>query len=267
MITVKELFVDVFNNSLEDFTNTYIRMCSENSDTKQHRLAIKEAIKEITNTNPINNVDNWTLIATPIQEHIDLNELDTYLDMSIYKYEDIKSKGINYLKSLENLKITELLNNFNNYTLDELKTKLNTIQHIDNYGFMLSDWSEILSYNIFECNLKHICKVEFAAKIFYEMTFCGFSNSTIQEKRNEIDEQLKEIENMTECELQEHTLSLEDIEKMLKFEGYIDNKTEEEKNKELENIMISTTKDTLYNKNVEYNIFKYIMKSNEFLKL
>jgi hypothetical protein len=83
------------------------------------------------------------------------------------------------------------------------------------WGIEFEPWDIWLGMSIDEDTLKEFTKEEIVTHCLWEMTFCGYDQEDIQEQMNELQDRVKEIENMSEEELKENTLSLDDIKERL----------------------------------------------------
>jgi len=65
----------------------------------------------------------------------------------------------------------------------------------DSYALDFSTFSQWAAYPLLEEALSSLHPEEIAAHVLYEMTFHGFSDDVVQQKKRELEEAVKEVEN------------------------------------------------------------------------
>lgn len=264
MIKVKDLFSEVFDWYYEEFINFYKSLLCNKTISVNHKLEINNAIKEIKSTVPKENYENWTIIPMPIRGYDEIGKLEITYTTTVYKFYEVKNNINEFIDSINKINIDRVIEELDNYDIKQIQKILHNIKYLESYSFMLSDWDEILGFNILESTLTYLDRAKLVALIFYEMTFCGFSTSDIEKERNIIEDRCEEIDNMSEEKLRECTYDIEEISKLFNIE---DNRTDEQKELEFKQELLRDLKSTVYNYKAQFEIFTMIQNSSEFQKI
>lgn len=149
------------------------------------------------------------------------------------------------------------LENIQSLSLRDIEQILETTTLPTNYAFEFSPWNEILGYELFVPNINSFGADKLLAVIIYEMTFCGFTEEEHQKEVQKLRETIAETEsihNLPEEEQKKYYKNAEDVFAEL---GYKDTRTEEEKQREREQLY----RETLINKINTYKILAYYTNS------
>ena len=74
------------------------------------------------------------------------------------------------------------------------------------YGYEFSEWEEILGAEVYPENYEKIGKEGFVSAVLFELSFNGMTRESQEERRKELDESIREAEEIKK--LQEYTKSL-----------------------------------------------------------
>lgn len=88
------------------------------------------------------------------------------------------------------------------------------------YGIEFSKWNQWLAMEIDEntANNFNLMKSDIIAHCLYELTFISYEEEEIQGKLDELKEQVEKIDNMTEEEIKENFISIDELKKSLEDE-------------------------------------------------
>ena len=179
---VKDLFNKISFETLWNYF--YENRLKDDKDTKEiienARLCHEAAYYRIKKLDPVINEDNILIFYKAI------DTLDD--DVVPYEYDDVSLYSISEVKEV--FKIDEKVESdydFSKLNCDEIRRYfIDEKTHVTSYAFDLSPWNEILGYTLDEKSLKDVGELVALSSVFFEMTFCGFEEDTIEEKRDEI---------------------------------------------------------------------------------
>lgn len=139
----------------------------------------------------------------------DLFENDQYYDLFFMNYSDIK-----------------------NYSSEENNSK--------NYSLSFVPWHELLGYNVCKKSLESYGMETIIAEFIWEITFYGWTEASMEEEKNKLNESIEEYEQLKES----NSLKTYTIDELFSALGYEDTRTEEEKQEEL-SLIENTNKENL----------------------
>lgn len=117
------------------------------------------------------------------------SRIEEYYDVSLFYKNEIK----------ENMSLDEKIENnfkFEELSYEELVNYIHERPSVGSYAFEFSPWDEILGYEIDVDSMKSIGKILSLATVFYEMTFCGFDDTEVEEELNGIKSLTDEVEKL-----------------------------------------------------------------------
>lgn len=120
------------------------------------------------------------------------------------------------------------------------------------YGYEFSEWEDILGWQICEENLDEFDIQECIYAILYEMSFNGMTREHQQERRQELDESIreaKELEKLPEEEREKHYISYEAMKEHWKEKFGWEEPSEEEQIRRERLMYTCMMKNTEYRKN------------------
>ena len=214
MITVKEL---LFQCDIKKLTDIYIGLLSENTDIEKEKELFDLWLKQIKETQPIENIEKRIIIPS-----VEFGLIDdyTYIDVSYICYNDLETIGefdedISHIKDMDN---------------SELKDFLHSLPYIEHFAIDFIPSAETLGYMVSETSVERIGKERVMAEIIYEMTFFSYDETEKEEELEHIKTLAMECEKeITASDGNFKTVTLDEIKNEL---GYTDNRTEVERKEE-----------------------------------
>lgn len=149
------------------------------------------------------------------KEHIMIYEKywddeEEYTSLELYIREDI----LNCIKEIDGkeLPVTE------DYSLDmsseELRELCRKFNFPQGYGYEFNEWEETLGYEVYEGNLTKENIQDCIYDVLFEMSFNGMTREHQEERRKELDDSIKEVEEirkLPEEEQKKHFHTLDDL--------------------------------------------------------
>ena len=123
-------------------------------------------------------------------------------------------------------------------------------------AFEFSPWNEILGYELFVPNINSFGADKLLAVIIYEMTFCGFTEEDHQKEVQKLREAIAETESIQNLPEEERKKYYKDAEDVFAEFGYKDTRTDEEKQREREQLY----RETFINHTRKYSILREYLK-------
>ena len=170
-----------------------------------------------------------------------------YVDSSVYYIDEIKRYFVDVdffdeldSRSIEALSDSETETLFKKYSefLDKRKKNDTQEETIDiyewpqSYAYEFTQWNEILGYLIPNHVIGSDEECSYAASIIYEMTFFGFDESEQIKEREKLDESIKEAKEIEKLQKEEQEKYFIPADKVFEELGYVDERTEEEKERD-----------------------------------
>ena len=198
-MTVQELFKSI---KKEDFIDAYLRNDNETINMFFNKeLPIQDILMRINRFKEIVS-DAYDRFC-----EVEIEKNDEYIVFAIPRY-DGDTNADSFLCKREELLHPE------------------SVERIEHYAYEFSPHTEILSYDVSEASKYEMCDdITLAISIFNEMTFCGITEERHQERVDEITQSLKEAEESIE----NGTAECRPIEDLFEELGWVDRRTEEEK--------------------------------------
>lgn len=223
--------------NIENVTSTIMEIASvDESD----RLSVKKAhslyIQRIRSIEPVNT--DHVVFGVSF-----LNDGKETPDALLFSKNEID-------ENLLSASMLSTLKNTHSLDLNDIEQILDTTTLPVSYAFEFSPWNEILGYELFIPNVNSFGADKLLAVIIYEMTFCGFTEEDHQKEVQKLREAIAEtesIQNLPEEERKKYYKNAEDV--FAEF-GYNDTRTEEEKQREQEQLY----RETLINRINTYKI-------------
>ena len=122
----------------------------------------------------------------------------------------------------------------------------------ESYAFEFTPWTEVLGYEVFQPNVKEYGAAAILASVIYEMTFFGFTQEEQDEERAKLDEAIAESEAIRKLTPEEQKKHYKTAEEVFAELGYVDERTEEEKEQERR----ALCRDVLYNHLQTYRVLR-----------
>lgn len=167
--------------------------------------------------------------VTPSEDILGVLEVNTedenYHDVILYH----KNEILEWKDSPKFNKTFPTLDQVSKLSTEELEPLISERNYPEKYCFNMSPWKNTLGYQINKQNVKQIGPIVYATAYLHELTFFGFEEVDMMEKKEEIDQSIiefEEIKKLPEEERQKHFHSADEVFK--KF-GFTDERTEEEK--------------------------------------
>lgn len=120
------------------------------------------------------------------------DEIKEYSIMELYKKEELQ-KSLDKIHGMEN-PVTYYNESMSKDDLKGLVQKYDFMPH--GYGYEFNEWEETLGYEVYTKNLTEENIQEALYNILYEMTFNGMTRETQEERKNELDDSIKETEEL-----------------------------------------------------------------------
>ena len=187
-------------------------------------------INKLSNIEPI--IEDSIIIFEKMYDIDDEDIIQESTTCSLYHKKELKNYLTNNSSNIHNKKYEEPIDD-TLLTSDELATKVHEIHDFpSSYGFIFTEWEHILGWEVYEGNLDKFDIQECIYSLLYEMSFNGITNESQEERRQELDESIKEseyIQSLPEEEREKHYISMEDMEKHWEEEFGWTPPTQEEK--------------------------------------
>lgn len=140
------------------------------------------------------------------------NTNTSYITPELYHKEDLEI----YLKNIENKDIPTSICD-ESLLGEELKKLRKTFDDFPQaYAFEFEEWETILGWDVYEGNLEELGLQECIYNILYEMSFNGITRKTHDERVSDLEESIKEAEEMMALPEEERnwkTFSIDDLRK------------------------------------------------------
>lgn len=134
-----------------------------------------------------------------------------YSVMELYKKQELQ-KGLDKIQGMEN-PVTSYNENMSKEELKSLAVdKYDFIPH--GYGYEFNEWEETLGYEVYTGNLTADIVQDALYNILFEMSFNGMTRESQEERQNELDEAIKETEEirkLPEEEQKKHFKTVDDL--------------------------------------------------------
>lgn len=189
-MTVKDLLLKCDREKLIDI---YTGM----EDISASREKTMEILADLEAATPVYN-DEWIILGAEFVSFTD--SLPSRINLYLYKISEIMD-SFRYCSFSDTSRLTE-----SEYT--ELS---DMISGIESYLIDLDEWENILGYRVEEDNIKKYGNERFMAEILWSMTYYGYSEREIQNKRREYSRSDVMSDNGTD----ESSISLNDMAALL----------------------------------------------------
>lgn len=231
---VKDL-LDSYN--IENVTSVIMEIASvDESDRRSVKKAHSLYIQRIRSIEPVNT--NHIIFGVSL-----LNDGKETPDALLFSKSEID-------ESLLSDSMLSTLKNIQSLDLNDIEQILETTTLPASYAFEFSPWNEILGYELFVPNVNSFGADKLLAVIIYEMTFCGFTEEDHQKEVQKLHEAISEAESIQSLPEEERKKYYKNAEDIFAEFGYKDTRTEEEKQREQEQLY----RETLINKINTYKI-------------
>ena len=171
----------------------------------------------------------------------DDDEIAETVEAELYEYEDFIAKR----KDLLNSPRVEMIN-YENLPVKDLKEIISNFPQIPQaYAYEFNEWETTLGYNVFEENYSKFNLQECIYSVLHEMSFNGMSKESQIERREELENSAKHLDEILQLPKEEQKKHFVPAEESHKMFGFIDERTEEEKEEALRQLYICSLK-TMY---------------------
>ena len=214
-----------------------------NSHGRAHPLDIDKISKahdvifdNLLSMNPLKMNEQWVILGVIIEQDACLS-----LWAELYpidRPDGIKAKLNSLLSDLEIESISNDVLRNKTLTNDELKGYLDNSHKTlpQAYSYTMTPWNEIISYQVDPNNVFEVGSEDLMSKIIYEMTFYGFDEDTIAQERKKLDDAIAELEEIKTLPPNEQSKHFKNADDFFKEIGFHDNRTEKEKEQDLQNM-------------------------------
>ena len=169
------------------------------------------------------------------------DEIKEYSIMELYKKDELQ-KSLDKIHGMEN-PVTYYNESMSKDDLKGLVQKYDFLPH--GYGYEFNEWEETLGYEVYTKNLTAENIQEALYNILYEMTFNGMTRETQEERKNELDDSIKETEELLKLPEEERKKHFKDAKEL--FELFDDvSITKEELNESERLLWYCSLKSCLY---------------------
>lgn len=229
--------------NIENVTSTIMEIASvDESD----RVSVKKAhslyIQKIRSIEPVDT--NHIIFGVSF-----LNDGKEYPDALLFSKNEID-------ENLLSDSVFSKLENIQSFSLSDIEQILETTTLPASYAFEFSPWNEILGYELFVPNINSFGADKLLAVIIYEMTFCGFTEEDHQKEVQKLREAIAETESIQNLPEEERKKYYKDAEDVFAEFGYKDTRTDEEKQREREQLY----RETFINHTRKYSILREYLK-------
>lgn len=139
-----------------------------------------------------------------------------YLDATMYEADDFNEA----IEKSKDILLPDISGNLTTAELDEVVENLRIVAPESAYAFDLTNWEDVLGYQVISNNVEKYGKQEYIATVLDEMSFHGYSRESQQEMKEEIEESARDVK-----EHPEHTVP---VEKVLGLDWNKDERSQEE---------------------------------------
>lgn len=229
--------------NIENVTSTIMEIASvDESD----RVSVKKAhslyIQKIRSIEPVDT--NHIIFGVSF-----LNDGKEYPDALLFSKNEID-------ENLLSNSVFSKLENIQSFSLSDIEQILETTTLPASYAFEFSPWNEILGYELFVPNINSFGADKLLAVIIYEMTFCGFTEEDHQKEVQKLREAIAETESIQNLPEEERKKYYKDAKDVFAEFGYKDTRTDEEKQREREQLY----RETFINHTRKYSILREYLK-------
>ena len=178
----------------------------EEEITEEEKIQIyKHFIDKLLSLTPAENKDKKVLLGAKCRDTYINNE--TITDVALYYIDDVLTAMTEYYP--------EEKNNLSDEELEqEFKKRVNATTLPSGYAYEFNEWEDILGYEVDEDNVNAIGKEKFAGIVLYEMSFNGFDRESQDERREDLENRMKEFEEIKTLPKEEQEKRYVPIEKV-----------------------------------------------------
>ena len=141
------------------------------------------------------------------------DEIKEYSIMELYKKDELQ-KSLDKIHGMEN-PVTYYNESMSKDDLKGLVQKYDFMPH--GYGYEFNEWEETLGYEVYTKNLTEENIQEALYNILYEMTFNGMTRETQEERKNELDDSIKETEELLKLPEEEQKKHFKDAKELFEL--------------------------------------------------
>ena len=207
---VKDL---LFQCSVDDIVDEWVKKWYEDVNIEKLYDALDRLIAELKLRQPVDS--NYVILGI---ERVRDNKKFIYADM--FEINEV----INGLRTYSEL---EKLADGTGISAPKVKEFIESVRLPDSYGYEFTEWNEILGCKIDEQNAKKCGMVKLLADILFEMTFFGFDERDVERKREELDQAIREFEEIENLPTEEQDKCFHSTEEVMEELG-IEHESHEE---------------------------------------
>ena len=141
------------------------------------------------------------------------DEIKEYSIMELYKKDELQ-KSLDKIHGMEN-PVTYYNESMSKDDLKGLVQKYDFMPH--GYGYEFNEWEETLGYEVYTKNLTAENIQDALYNILYEMTFNGMTRETQEERKNELDDSIKETEELLKLPEEERKKHFKDAKELFEL--------------------------------------------------
>ena len=190
------------------------------------------------------------MIAIPVIDDMDYEDQTIYVESFLYRKKDLAEMDLPYYEFPEQGMIMHMDKEETDRWLEIMGNLGKAVPQ--SYAYEFSEWEKILGCDVWLGNLSEQGRYEFAAAILYELTFNGFTRESQDERREELDESIRETEELMKLPKEEQEKHLVSIDDLMEELGIEDTRTQEEKDTD----MLMMYRRVLWNNMARYKTLK-----------
>lgn len=179
-------------------------------ETKELEEFVANLKKLTANPETINKV----LFASKVYDFFEKDY--EYLDVTMYEVDDFNQA----IEKSVGISLPDISDSLTSEELDEIIESMRINAPESAYAFDLTDWEDVLGYQVILKNVEKYGKQAYLAAVLYELSFHGYSRQSQQEIKEELEESIEDIK--------EHPERLVSIEEALGPDWNKDERPQEE---------------------------------------